>query len=64
VVVVARGGVVVMASVGSAEEWDTHYYRIFSDLCADGEPETFAGLVAERECVEQFGERPEQETKQ
>ena len=46
----------------TGEEWDTRYWVIFNDLCAQGEDANDAFSVADRECTEQFGERPQEET--
>lgn len=42
----------------TGEEWDTHWWVIFNDLPADM-PRDEAAALAERECVEQFGDRAE-----
>lgn len=46
----------------SAEEWDTHYHRIYSELLAEDVDLDEAALTADRETTEQFGDRPAEET--
>ena len=49
----------------TVEEWDTRWYSIFEDLVQQqGVRDGSAFETADRECVEQFGPRPEEETKQ
>ena len=49
------------ASVESAEDWDTRRWQIFEDCRADGVREVDAHKIADRECAEQFGDRPEEQ---
>jgi hypothetical protein len=45
----------------SAEEWDHHWWRIFDGLVNQQgirDPASFE--IADRECTEQFGPRPEE----
>jgi hypothetical protein len=42
----------------TAEDWDVHWHRIYTDACADGVPDYAAGELADRETAEQFGIRP------
>lgn len=43
----------------TGEEWDTHWYRIYSEATPVGMTDAEAAEVADRETVEQFGSRPE-----
>lgn len=44
----------------SAEEWDTRWWVIFEDLVnQQGIRDGSAFDVADRECTEQFGDRPQ-----
>jgi len=43
----------------TGEEWDTHWLRIRDELLAEGIELDDANATAERECCEQFGDRPE-----
>lgn len=52
-----------MWSVVTAGEWDTRHWRIVEDFRMDGFSEREAQAIADRECVEQFGDRPAEETK-
>jgi len=45
--------------VTSAEEWDTHWWVIFSEATPIGYTDEQAAAVADREMSEQFGPRPE-----
>lgn len=43
----------------TGEEWDTRWWVIFNDLVNEqGVRDGSAFETADRECVEQFGERP------
>lgn len=44
----------------TAEEWDTHWYRIKEDALLDTADERAAEAVADHETTEQFGARPEE----
>ncbi len=44
----------------TAEEWDTHWYRIKEDAIYEGADEEVAERIADRETAEQFGPRPEE----
>lgn len=46
----------------TAGEWDTHEWRIYHDLIADGVAEDNARALAEIETTVQFGDRPDEET--
>jgi len=47
----------------SPEEWDHRQWVIKQDLELQGYPEDEAREIAEFEATEQFGERPQEETK-
>lgn len=42
----------------TGEEWDTHWYRIYSEATPIASTDAEAAELADRECAEQFGERP------
>ena len=47
----------------TGEQWDARWWDIFNDLVWEqghGEDDA-TKVIADRECVEQFGERPEDE---
>jgi hypothetical protein len=44
----------------TAEEWNTHWYRIKEDALTSGMDERAAGAVADQETAEQFGPGPEE----
>ncbi|HEV2779087.1 MAG TPA: hypothetical protein VGX25_06750 [Actinophytocola sp.] len=46
--------------MSSAEQWDVHWYRIYHDARGAGETEANAAVLADHECLEQFGPRPEE----
>ena len=45
----------------SAEEWDTHWGRIYDDARAAGEGPDTSCEIADDETYEQFGARPAEE---
>lgn len=40
----------------TADEWDSHWYRIHTSLAGDGYSD--ASAIADQETTEQFGPRP------
>lgn len=47
----------------TSEEWDTHWYRIHKQLRETGLQPVEAAAMADTQTSEQFGQRPEEETK-
>lgn len=46
----------------TGEEWDTHWYQIWSEATPLGYSDDAAAELADQECAEQFGPRPAEET--
>lgn len=47
--------------ISPAETWDARYWVILGDLRGQGVVEDNARAIAELECTEQFGVRPEEQ---